>query len=62
MSVKGELKGDLLILTIDVSKAARDAAQPSASGKTRILATTHGFTGFGDIKVSVNCTVPPVAA
>lgn len=57
MNVKGEIKGDTLVLTIDVSKAARDAAAPSKSGKTKILATTSGFTGFGDIKVSLNATV-----
>jgi hypothetical protein len=55
--IKGELKGDILTLTIDVSKAARDAAQPSKSGKTKILATTGGFTGFGDVKVSLNATI-----
>lgn len=57
MNVKGELKGDLLVLTIDVSKAARDAAKDSKSGKSKILATTSGFTGFGDIKVSLNATI-----
>ncbi len=57
MNVKGEIKGDTLVLTIDLSKAARDAAQPSKSGKTKILATTSGFTGYGDVKVSLNATV-----
>lgn len=57
MNVKGEIKGDVLVLTIDVSKAARDAAQPSKSGKTKILATTSGFTGFGDVKISLNATI-----
>lgn len=57
MNVKGEVKGDTLILTIDISKAARDAAKDSKSGKSKILATTSGFTGFGDVKVSLNATV-----
>jgi hypothetical protein len=57
MNVKGEIKGDLLILTIDVSKATKDAAQPSKSGKTKLIATTSGFTGFGDVKVSLNATI-----
>lgn len=57
MNVKGELKGDILTLTIDTSKAARDAAKDSKSGKTRILATTSGFAGFGDVKVSLNATI-----
>jgi len=57
MNVKGEIKGDELVLTISLSKAAREAAKPSSSGKTKILATTSGFTGFGDVKVSLNATV-----
>jgi hypothetical protein len=57
MNVKGEVKGDLLILTIDISAKAKEAAQPSKSGKTKVLATTSGFTGFGDVKVSLNATV-----
>jgi hypothetical protein len=57
MNVKGEVKGDTLILTIDISKAARDAAKDSKSGKSKILATTSGFTGFGDVKVSLNATI-----
>jgi len=55
--VKGEMKGDLLTLVIDCSKAAREAAQPSKSGKTKILATTSGFTRFGDVAVSLNATI-----
>jgi len=57
MNVKGEIKGDLLVLTIDISAAQREKAQPSKSGKTKILATTSGFTGFGDVKVSLNATI-----
>lgn len=57
MNVKGEMKGDVLTLVIDCSKTARDNAKPSSSGKTKILATTSGFTGFGDIKVSLNATI-----
>ena len=41
-NVKTETKGDLLIITIDTSKATRDAAQPSASGKTKVIASTQG--------------------
>lgn len=58
MSVQGEIKGDQLILTIDISKEARQAAQPSSTGKTMVLATTRGFTRFGDVGVSLNCTIP----
>lgn len=56
-NVTGEIKGDKLILTIDLSKASRDAAEPSKSGKSKVLATTSGFTGYGDVKVSLNATV-----
>lgn len=57
MGIKGEVKGDTLVLTIDISEGARKSAQPSKSGKTKILATTGGFTGFGDVKVSLNATI-----
>lgn len=58
MAIKGEIKGDTLVLTIDISKAARDQAVASKSGKTRVIATTHGFTRYADIGVSVNATIP----
>ncbi len=38
-----KIEGDKLILTIDVSKAAREGAEPSKSGKTKTVATTNGF-------------------
>ncbi len=57
MNVSGKIDGDKLVLTIDISKAAKDAAQPSKSGKTKVLATTSGFTGYGDVKVSLNATI-----
>jgi len=63
-TIKGEIKGDILTLTIDVSKASREQAAPSKSGKTLVLATTSGFTRFGDVSVSLNATLPnpnPVA-
>lgn len=62
MSVQGEIKGDKLILTVDVSEVARKAATPSTSGKTLVVASTRGFTRFGDIGVSLNCTIPNAAA
>ena len=58
MNVQGEIKGDKLVLTIDISKAALENAKPSSSGKTKILATTSGFTGFGPVKASLNVTIP----
>ncbi len=56
-NVHAEIKGDKLVITIDVSKAARDAAEVSKSGKSKLLATTGGFTGYGDVKLSLNATV-----
>lgn len=57
MSVHGVIQGDKLVLTIDVSEAARKAASPSKSGKTLVLATTGGFTRFGDVAISLNATL-----
>lgn len=58
-NVSGETKGDKLILTIDISKESRAAAPMSKTGKTKLLATTSGFIVYnGDIKVSLNATIP----
>lgn len=60
-AVSMEVKGDKLVITIDASKASFDNAAPSASGKTKVLASTRGFTGIstplGVVKVSLNATV-----
>ena len=55
-NVKTEVKGDLLILTIDVSAATLAKAAPSKSGKTKVVASTHGFTNIGSVGVSLNVT------
>jgi hypothetical protein len=56
-----KVQGDKLVITIDVSKAAREKAVPSSSGKTNVIATTRGFTGVstpdGLVKLSLNATV-----
>lgn len=62
--IKGEIKGDLLLLTIDMSatpfvsnseaaKAAKEGREPQA----KMVATTGGFTSFGKVKVSVNAMI-----
>ena len=55
-----EIKGDKLVITLDVSKAAIDAAQPSASGKTKVVASTRGFSTYatphGNVSLSLNAT------
>lgn len=58
MNVKGEIKGDQLVITIDISAKAQRQARPSSTGKTKLIATTSGFINFGDVKVSVNATIP----
>jgi hypothetical protein len=55
--IEGEMIGDVLTLRIDCGREARDLAANSKSGKTRILASTHGFVKFGDVSVSVNATI-----
>jgi hypothetical protein len=58
MDVK--INGDKLVITIDVSADALKAAPPSASGKTRVVASSHGFANFstpaGMVSVSLNAT------
>ena len=54
MNVK--IEGDKLVITIDVSAKALAAALPSKSGKTRLVASTNGFTNYGDVGLSLNCT------
>ena len=55
-----KVEGDKLTITIDVSKKARDAAPPSTSGKSNVLASTRGFTGIstpaGLVKLGLNVT------
>ena len=45
-NVTTEVKGDKLIVTMDMSKAAREGAPMSASGKTKLVATTGAATGI----------------
>lgn len=54
MNVKGTMKGDTLVIEIDCSAAALAKAEASKSGKSKIVASTQGFTGFGPVKVSLN--------
>lgn len=56
-----KIEGNKLVITLDVSKEAFDAATPSASGKTKVIDSSRGFTGIstpnGIVKVSLNATV-----
>jgi hypothetical protein len=53
-NVHVERKGDKLVLTIDISDAMRAKAEPSKSGKTKVLASTHGFTPVEGVGISLN--------
>ena len=61
MSIITKVEGDKLVITIDCSKAAHEAAVPSSTGKSKVLASTRGFTTVntpsGLVKVSLNATV-----
>ena len=54
---KIEQKGETLLITIDTSEATRKAAAPSKSGKTKVLASTHGFVNYAGVGLSINATV-----
>jgi hypothetical protein len=54
--MKIEVKDDKLLIEVDVSPAALAKAEVSKSGKTRLVATTHGFAEYGPVKVSLNVT------
>jgi hypothetical protein len=50
--------GDKIVITIDVSEAAREKAELSRSGKSRLIASTHGFARYRDVAISLNASVP----
>lgn len=59
-NVSHEIKGDELILRV---KLDPKQAQPSASGKTKLVASTHGmmpvsFAKLPGLKVALNVTIP----
>jgi hypothetical protein len=48
--VKFQVIDNKLVITIDVSKEAIELANPSASGKTKTVASTHGFNWATGVK------------
>lgn len=42
-NVQTERKGDKLIITVDVSKRSIEQAHMSASGKSKLIASSSGF-------------------
>lgn len=52
-NIATRVEGGKLVITIDISEAARKAAQPSKSGKTRVVASTHGNVALADAGVTI---------
>jgi hypothetical protein len=42
MNIQSKIDGDTLTVTVDLSRTAIETAPLSSSGKTRLVATTHG--------------------
>lgn len=60
-NVNYEVRNGKLIVTMDVSPATIKRAEPSASGKTRIVSSTRGaqvVDGTNGLKLSLNLTAP----
>ena len=53
-NVHAEIKNDKLVITCDISKEVLEKAAISKSGKSHIVASTNGFTGYGPVKMSLN--------
>ncbi len=47
-NVKTEIKGNLLVITVDVSKATIEKSQYSKTGKNKLVASTGGFESLGN--------------
>ena len=61
MNVVYDEKREKLVIEIDCSKAAKQTADESASGKMMMLGTTHGFMqvpNAAGVSVSVNAGFP----
>lgn len=55
MALKMEVKGNKLVIEVDVSDDALKNAPMSKTGKSRMVATTGGFNAVNDkVRVSLN--------
>ena len=58
MSIRYEVQNDELIVRIDVSETAITTAPLSQTGKTHLVASTHGSkivtTPHGDLRLALN--------
>lgn len=58
MAMQVSIKGDKLVIEVDISAKALKAAPPSKSGKTRLVANTGGFQPVdGNSKIKLNLSV-----
>jgi len=65
-NVSYELKGDKLIITMELTSAGIKKAPKSSTGKTNLVASTGGYVKIGDmhghkIALMVNVTAKPGA-
>ena len=54
-----QVKGNKLVIEVDISPEAVASAPPSKTGKTRLVASTHGLRpvdGHAGLAVSLNVT------
>jgi hypothetical protein len=55
------IDGNKLVIVLDVSPEALKGSTASKSGKSKVLATTHGFTSVqtpaGQVRLSLNAIV-----
>lgn len=56
-NITTELKGDKLHIIVDVSKKVKEGAPRSASGKNKVVASTHGFMKVDNAEVSIGLNV-----
>jgi hypothetical protein len=52
-----KVQGNKLIIEVDVAADTLKKALPSSSGKSRVVATTHGFIGVDGAPVRVSLNV-----
>ena len=62
-NIKFGVKGSKLVLTIDLGAIERGDMELSESGKSYVIATTHGnqkltVQGYEDVRVSLNVFIP----
>jgi hypothetical protein len=56
-NVKTEMKNNLLIITVDISRETINKSGFSKAGKNKLVGSTHGFVGLDNgIGLSLNVT------